>query len=51
VIFTSVIKEVLRQRQEVDVSTDWALLERSATSVEESLQHLGLSQEQLPVTY
>jgi len=51
VIFTSVIK-VLRQRQEVDVSTDWALLRKiSHKRLEESLQHLGLSQEQLPVTY
>jgi RNA polymerase sigma factor (sigma-70 family) len=44
VIFTSVIKEVLRQRQEVDVSTDWALLRKiSQKRLEESLQNLGLS--------
>jgi len=51
VIFTSVIKEVLRQRQEVDVSTGWALLRKISQAARESLQHLGLSQEQLPVTY
>ena len=44
VIFASVIKEVLRQRQEVNVSTDWALLRKlSHKRLEESLQHLGLS--------
>jgi len=43
VSFTSVIKEVLRQRQEVDVSTDWALLRKLSHKRLESLQHLGLS--------
>ena len=46
VAFTSVIKEDLRQRQEVDVSTDWALLRKlSHKRLEQSLEHLGLSKE------
>ena len=44
VIFASVIKEVLRQRQEVDVCTEWALLRKlSQKRLQESLQNLGLS--------
>lgn len=43
-IFTSVIKEVLRQRQEVDICTDWALLRKlSQKRLNESLQNVGLS--------
>lgn len=45
-IFTSVIKEALRQRQEVDICTDWALLRKlSHKRLEESLQNVGLSSE------
>lgn len=45
-IFSSFIKEVLRQRQEVDICTDWALLRKlSHKRLEESLQNVGLSPE------
>jgi RNA polymerase sigma factor (sigma-70 family) len=46
IIFSNVIKEALRQRQEVDVSTDWALLRKlSQKRLEESLQNVRLSPE------
>ncbi|MBW4573721.1 MAG: sigma-70 family RNA polymerase sigma factor [Aphanothece sp. CMT-3BRIN-NPC111] len=46
VIFNSIIKEALRQRQEVDICSDWALLRKlSQKRLEESLHNAGLSPE------
>ncbi|MBE9189451.1 sigma-70 family RNA polymerase sigma factor [Gloeocapsopsis crepidinum LEGE 06123] len=47
-IFTSTIKETLRQRQEVDICTDWSLLRKlSHKRLEEALQNAGLSPEKI----
>ncbi|WP_427160074.1 sigma-70 family RNA polymerase sigma factor [Aliinostoc sp. HNIBRCY26] len=44
IIFGSAIRETLRQRQEVDICTDWGLLRKiSQKRLEESLQNAGLS--------
>lgn len=41
--FASLIRETLRQRQEVDICTDWALLRKlSQKRLTESLQRMGL---------
>ena len=43
-IFSSVIRETLRQRHEVDISTDWGLLRKiTQKRLVESLQSAGLS--------
>ena len=43
-IFTSVIRETLRQRHEVDISTDWGLLRKiTQKRLVEALQATGLS--------
>jgi len=45
-IFTSVLKDILRQHQEVDVCTNWALLRKlSQKRLVESLQNSGLNSE------
>jgi RNA polymerase sigma factor (sigma-70 family) len=45
-IFTSTIRDTLRQRQEVDICTNWALLRKvSQKRLVESLQNAGLSAE------
>ncbi len=45
-IFTSTIRDTLRQRQEVDICTNWALLRKvSQKRLIESLQNAGLSSE------
>jgi RNA polymerase sigma factor (sigma-70 family) len=44
--FTNAIKDTLRQRQEVEVCTDWALLHKvSHKRLGEALQNLGLNSE------
>jgi RNA polymerase sigma factor (sigma-70 family) len=44
IIFGSAIRETLRQRQEVDICTDWGLLRKiSQKRLDESLQNAGLS--------
>ncbi len=46
--FTNAIKDTLRQRQEVDVCTDWALLHKvSHKRVIAALQNLGFAREQI----
>lgn len=46
VTLNNLIRETLRQRQEVDICTDWALLRKlSQKRLVEALQHLGLSGE------
>ncbi len=46
--FTNAIKDTLRQRQEVEVCTDWALLYKvSQKRAIESLQHMGLNPDRL----
>ncbi|MBD2101055.1 sigma-70 family RNA polymerase sigma factor [Leptolyngbya sp. FACHB-261] len=43
-VFGSAIRELLRQRQEVDICTDWALLRKlSKKKLVESLQNAGLA--------
>ena len=50
-IFASTIRDTLRQRQEVDICTNWALLRKvSQKRLIESLQNAGLSAETI-VTY
>ncbi len=50
-IFASTIRDTLRQRQEVDICTNWALLRKvSQKRLVESLQNAGLSAETI-VTY
>ncbi|HEY9748208.1 MAG TPA: sigma-70 family RNA polymerase sigma factor [Allocoleopsis sp.] len=45
-LFSSAIKELLRQRQEVDICTDWALLRKlSQKRLIESLQNTGIPAE------
>lgn len=45
-IFSSAIRDTLRQRQEVDISTNWALLRKvSQKRLTEALQNSGLSEE------
>lgn len=45
-IFSSVLKDLLRQHQEVDICTNWALLRKlSQKRLVESLQNAGLSSE------
>ncbi|MBR8838162.1 MAG: sigma-70 family RNA polymerase sigma factor [Stigonema ocellatum SAG 48.90 = DSM 106950] len=45
-IFSSIIRETLRQRHEVDISTDWGLLRKiTQKRLVESLQATGLSAE------
>ncbi|OWY65681.1 group 3/4 sigma-70 RNA polymerase sigma factor [cyanobacterium TDX16] len=45
-IFSSVLKDLLRQQQEVDISTNWSLLRRlSQKRLVESLQNTGLGVE------
>jgi len=47
-IFTSTIKETLRQRQEVDICTDWSLLRKlSHKQLEAALQNAGISPEKV----
>ncbi|AFZ32645.1 RNA polymerase sigma factor, sigma-70 family [Gloeocapsa sp. PCC 7428] len=47
-IFTSTIKETLRQRQEVDICTDWSLLRKlSHKRLEAALQNAGISPEKV----
>jgi len=42
-LFSSAIKELLRQRQEIDICTDWAMLRKlSQKRLVESLQNAGL---------
>ncbi|WP_066383978.1 sigma-70 family RNA polymerase sigma factor [Anabaena sp. CA = ATCC 33047] len=44
IIFGSAIRETLRQRQEVDICTDWGLLRKTSQKrLGESLQNAGLS--------
>ena len=46
VIFSSVLKDLLRQHQEVDICTNWALLRKlSQKRLVESLQNVGLDRE------
>ncbi|MBV9386645.1 MAG: sigma-70 family RNA polymerase sigma factor [Chroococcidiopsidaceae cyanobacterium CP_BM_ER_R8_30] len=46
VVFRSVLKDILRQQQEVDICTNWSLLRKlSQKRLVESLQHAGLSAE------
>lgn len=46
VIFSSVLKDILRQHQEVDICTNWSLLRKlSQKRLVESLQNIGLSAE------
>ncbi len=48
--FTNAIKDTLRQRQEVEVCTDWALLHKvSHKRLGEALQNLGLNRETIAV--
>ncbi|AFY44903.1 sigma-70 family RNA polymerase sigma factor [Nostoc sp. PCC 7107] len=45
-IFSTAIRETLRQRQEVDICSDWGLLRKTSQKrLEESLQNAGLSPE------
>lgn len=45
-VFGSLLKDILRQQQEVDICTNWALLRKlSQKRLVESLQHAGLSPE------
>lgn len=45
-IFTSTIRDILRQHQEVDICTNWSLLRKiSQKRLVESLQNVGLSSE------
>jgi RNA polymerase sigma factor (sigma-70 family) len=45
-IFTSAIRDILRQHQEVDICTNWSLLRKlSQKRLVESLQNVGLSSE------
>ncbi|BAY17663.1 hypothetical protein NIES21_35040 [Anabaenopsis circularis NIES-21] len=45
-IFSTAIRETLRQRQEVDICSDWGLLRKTSQKrLEESLQNTGLSPE------
>ncbi|MBV9390179.1 MAG: sigma-70 family RNA polymerase sigma factor, partial [Chroococcidiopsidaceae cyanobacterium CP_BM_ER_R8_30] len=45
-IFSSVLKDILRQQQEVDICTNWSLLRKlSQKRLVESLQNVGLSAE------
>jgi len=49
IIFGSAIRETLRQRQEVDICTDWGLLRKiSQKRLYESLQNSGLSSTEIP---
>lgn len=44
IAFLGLIKDILRQRHEADICTDWALLRKlSKKRLEESLSHAGLS--------
>ena len=44
ITFSNLIRELLRQRQEVDICSDWALLRKlSQKRLEESLKNAGLS--------
>lgn len=46
VIFSSVLKDILRQHQEVDICTNWSLLRKiSQKRLVESLQNVGLNSE------
>ena len=46
VIFSSVLKDILRQHQEVDICTNWSLLRKiSQKRLVESLQNVGLNTE------
>ncbi len=46
--FTNAIKDTLRQRQEVEICTDWALLHKvSHKRLREALQNLGLNPAQI----
>ncbi len=48
--FTNAIKDTLRQRQEVEICTDWALLHKvSQKRLGDALQHLGFNSEQIAV--
>jgi RNA polymerase sigma factor (sigma-70 family) len=48
--FTNAIKDTLRQRQEVEICTDWALLHKvSQKRLSEALQQLGLNPETIAV--
>lgn len=48
-IFGSAIRETLRQRQEVDICTDWGLLRKiSQKRLQESLQNAGLPSNDIP---
>lgn len=48
VIFSSAIRETLRQRGEVDICTDWGLLRKiSAKRLTESLENAGLSKDMI----
>lgn len=49
IILGNAIREILRQRQEVDICTDWGLLRKlSQKRLEESLQNAGLSLNKIP---
>ncbi|BAT51141.1 unknown protein [Nostoc sp. NIES-3756] len=49
IIFGSAIRETLRQRQEVDICTDWGLLRKiSQKRLDESLQNAGLTLVEIP---
>ncbi|WP_224094780.1 sigma-70 family RNA polymerase sigma factor [Nostoc sp. MS1] len=49
IIFGSAIRETLRQRQEVDICTDWGLLRKiSQKRLDESLQNAGLTLAEIP---
>lgn len=49
IIFSSAIRETLRQRQEVDICTDWGLLRKiSQKRLHESLQNAGLPLAEIP---
>ncbi|GAB4239962.1 MAG: sigma-70 family RNA polymerase sigma factor [Stanieria sp.] len=46
ITFSNLIRELLRQRQEVDICSDWALLRKlSQKRLEESLKNAGLAQD------
>ncbi|MBW4565238.1 MAG: sigma-70 family RNA polymerase sigma factor [Mojavia pulchra JT2-VF2] len=47
-IFASAIRETLRQRHEVDISSDWGLLRKiSQKRLQEALQNAGLSKDEI----
>jgi RNA polymerase sigma factor (sigma-70 family) len=47
--FSNAIKDILRQRQQVDICTDWALLHKvSHKRLVESLRSFGISEEIIP---